>query len=202
MAQSPKAKLALFGDSFGVNKHTDSIDSWISRLRAHFDTKNFCQCGVGQYKILKQIQSVDLSEFDQIIITHTAPTRVYVEHNPLHRDSQYHQHCDVIFADIENNTDEFSIACRMYFKHLFDLEHAMDIHNLICEKIDQLVSGHQVIHMTHFDYRGLFQFRNMLNFHDLFLTNRGSVAHYDKFGNDEIYKKLSEMLHLETTGCQ
>ena len=186
--------IGIFGDSFGVSKKEDAFDGWTACLSNQFDVENYCECGVSEYKILKQLELAELTQFDKIIITHTSPTRLYVEHNPLHQHSEYHKNCDIIFSDIEHGKDEFSTACQMYFKHIFNETYDVDIHNLICQKIDDLTKNYNVIHMTHFDYTGLHAFKNMLNFYDLFLKERGDVNHYTKIGNKQIYNTLSELL--------
>ena len=187
-------KLALFGDSFGVSMQNRPYPSWVDLLSQDFDITNHCKCGVGQYKILKQLQSADLGQFDKILITHTSATRVYVKHNPLHADSKYHQNCDIIFSDINQGDTEFSQACRLYFKHIFDLDYAVDLHNMICQQIDQLCQDLPVIHITHFDYEKLYQFPNMINFYELFLQHRGPVNHYDQYGNGQVYQSLLKVL--------
>ncbi len=186
--------IGIFGDSFGVSKKEDAFDGWTAILSKQFDVQNYCQCGVSEYKIQKQIESAELSQFDRIIITHTSHTRIYVEHNPLHQHSQYHKDCDIIFSDIEHNNDDFSKACQLYFKHIFNMNHAIDMHNLVCQKIDQLTQNHSVIHMTHFDYTNLYRFKKMLDFCDLFSKQRGDVNHYTKIGNKKIYDTLIELL--------
>ena len=187
-------KLALFGDSFGVQRKNTSYPSWVDLLSLHFDITNYCKCGVSEYKILKQLQSANFDDYDKILIVHTSATRVYVKYNPLHQSSEYHRDCDIIFSDIENSKDDFSKSCRLYFKHIFDLDYAIDVHNMICKTIDDLCSKVDVIHSTHFEYSGLHQFSNMINFHDLFLKHRGDVNHYDKQGNEQIYQSLLKVL--------
>ena len=48
-------KIAVFGDSFGVQKNEDKFDSWVSLLAKHFEIHNYCESGIGEYKILKKI---------------------------------------------------------------------------------------------------------------------------------------------------
>ena len=187
-------KLGLFGDSFGYQKTGQSFDSWVDLLSQHADIDNRCQCGVSEYKILQQIKAAKLDDYDQIIITHTSPTRVFVRDNPIHIDSSTHGQCDILLADVEARNDMFSNACKNYFKYIFDIEYATDIHNLICKEIDSLVKNHNVVHITHFDYSECYQFVNMINFYNLWLDNCGPVNHYNEYGNREIYNVLFEKL--------
>lgn len=187
--------LAIFGDSFGVDTANNPYPSWINLLCTHYKITNYCQSGVSEYKILQQLKSADLKQFDTILITHTSPTRVYVKYNPLHQDTLYHKNCDIILSDIDAASGEFSEACKLYFKHIFDTDYALDVHNMICREIDELTKNHKVIHITHFDYTGLYQFLNLTNFYDLFIKHRGTVNHYNAVGNRTVYEKL--LPHIE-----
>lgn len=187
-------KIGLFGDSFGVQKRNEPFNSWVTLLSQHYGIINHCESGVGEYKILKQLLNSDLTEFDYIIVTHTSSTRIHVEHNPIHRASEYHKNCDIIYADIAERQDEFSVACQLYFKHIFDINYATFVHNAICEKIDKLLDNKKVIHITHFDYAGLYSFRDLINFHQLFLKNRGEVNHYNEDGNTKVYEEVYKRL--------
>lgn len=187
-------KIALFGDSFGYQKSNEPYPSWVDLLAVHCDLDNHCECGVSEYKILQQIKSADLKQYDKIIVTHTSYSRVYVEQNPLHLDSQYHKNCDVLYADIEHRDDEFSRACKLYFKYIFNDTHAKDIHNLILQQINFLSKNRPSLHLTHFDHTGLFEFDNFLNFHKLFLNNRGPVNHYNESGNQQVYNHVWQKL--------
>ena len=182
--------LGIFGDSFGVETANEPYPSWVSLLRKDYSIKNFCQSGVSEYKILQQLKSVDLKTFDTILITHTSPTRVYVKYNPLHQDTEYHKNCDLILSDVESATGEFAQAAQLYFKHIFDVDYACDMHNMVCREIDDITQNHDVVHVTHFDYSRLYKFPNMLNFHKIFLKHRGAVNHYSEFGNKLVYETL------------
>ena len=182
--------LGIFGDSFGVETANELYPSWVTLLRKDYNIKNYCQSGVSEYKILQQLKNVDLKTFDTILITHTSPTRVFVKYNPLHQDTVYHKNCDLILSDVEAASGEFARAAQLYFKHIFDIEYACDIHNMICSEIADIVRAHKVIHTTHFDYSGLYKFHNMLNFHHIFLKHRGEVNHYSEIGNILVYETL------------
>jgi len=189
-------KIGLFGDSFGYQQPVHPFKSWVDLLRQHASIDNHCQCGVSEYKILGQLRSVDLSHYDQIIITHTSPTRVFIKYNPLYKDSTTHKNCDILLADIESRHDAFSQLCKNYFKYIFDIDYAIDMHNMICQEINNMVKDHKVTHITHFDYTQCYQFLNMIDFHALWLKNRGEVNHYNEFGNQQIYKTILEKLNL------
>lgn len=187
-------KIAIFGDSFGAKKDDDPFPSWVNLLGTRYHVDNYCQCGVSEYKILQQVKNTNLTLYDQIIITHTSPYRVFVKHHPVHTDSLYHTNCDILFTDIESRNDEFSVACKLYFKHIFDESYACDIHNLICFEIEKQVPN-KTIHVTHFDYSGLYSFNNsLINFYSTWKKHKGTVNHYNEKGNQYIFNKLVSIL--------
>lgn len=184
-------KLFIFGDSFAAKRNSiDQNLGWPELLTNDYTVTNFAECGVGEYKILKQIESVDLQQADKILISHTSPFRVYVKDHPIHNTSSTHNNCDIIFSDIEQLEDDFSRSCKLYFKYIFDEQYAIDIHNLICEKIHAVTQQLSVLHITHFDYSTLYNFTPMLNFYEHWQKNKGSVNHYSLKGNQYVYDQI------------
>lgn len=186
-------RLAIFGDSFAAPD--PSAVSWPRLLGQHYSVTNHAQAGSSQYRIWQQIQRVDLDAYDLVLCVHTSSQRVFVPHNPLHALSAQHQHCDVIFSDIEGRGDEFSRACQGYFRHIHDITYHNDLHNLICERIHRSLTV-PTLHTTHFDYQELYEFPGLLNFHNLFRQHRGHINHYNEQGNRLVYQHLLQ--HLDT----
>jgi len=190
-------RLAVFGDSFGYQNPDQPFQSWVDHLGQHYQVFNYCECGVGQYKILQQLrQNLESHDFDRVIITHTSATRTFVPHNPLHQHSKTHKNCDIIYADVADRNDDFSQACQQFFRFIFDIDYSLDIHNMICREIHDMCANHNVIHITHFDYTGLYQFPDMINFYQLWCKNKGSVNHYNQSANQLIFQTLLEKLQL------
>lgn len=189
-------KIILFGDSFGYQKNNNAYPSWVDLLSSHTFIDNKCQCGISEYKILQQIKNSNLDEYDKIVITHTSPYRTFVKYNPLHFNSDTHRDCDIILADVESRTDDFSVACQQYFKYIFDPEYAIDVHNMICTEIDLITKNYDTIHITHFDYLKLkcYQFKNFINFYPIWEKNRGPVNHYNEYGNQQVYETVLKRL--------
>jgi len=156
-------RIAVFGDSFGYQNPDQPFKNWVDYLAQDHKVFNYCECGVSQYRILQQIRAhIDQHQSDQLIITHTSATRTFVPFNPLHQHSQTHKHCDIIYADIADRDDEFSEACKQFFKFIFDMDYSVDIHNMICKEINDICQNKKVIHITHFDYTGLYEFPGFL----------------------------------------
>mgnify|MGYP003663995091 CR=1 FL=1 len=69
-------KLLLTGDSFAANWNGDYL-GWADMLDKDHTVTNLAQCGIGEYKILKQFDGVELEQFDAIIVSHTSPYRIH-----------------------------------------------------------------------------------------------------------------------------
>ena len=119
-------KLAIFGDSFSARVADSNNVGWPILLENNFCVNNFSHSGSSEFRILKTLKNQNLSLYDKIIVCHTSPTRTFVASNPLHQDSPYHQNCDIIFSDIENRNDQFSVACQMFYKHIFEEKHDIE----------------------------------------------------------------------------
>jgi len=60
----------------------------------------------------------------------------------------------------------------------------------------------RVISITNLDYKGLYQFKNMIKFDNLFASNRGLMNHYDEAGNLKIFEILSTTLKRKQNGSK
>lgn len=184
-------KIGIFGDSFGVRQQVDSNIGWSCLLELDYNTSNFCENGIGEYKILNQIKNANLSLFDAIVVSHTSPFRVHTRMNPVHSNSTSHSNCDIIFSDIEHRKDAFSVMAQEYFKLVFDIDYYNDIHTLICKEIELITQTVPTIHITHFDYTNLYSFNNQLiNFYPDWQQHRGDVNHYSTAGNRHVATRV------------
>ena len=188
-------KILIAGDSFAADwSVVNGVDGWPNILSESHDVTNVAQAGCGQYKILKQLKNQLLREYDAIIISHTSPYRIHTAYHPVHHDDPLHANCDFIYSDVKAHSINSMVE---YFELFFDLDHAKDIHNLICAEIDRISQGHRTIHITHFAYDDLYSFKDMINFHDIHVKHPGNVNHYDQQGNmivlDRINKRLGHV---------
>lgn len=186
-------KILICGDSFAADwtKKYPGI-GWPNMLAKEYKITNLAQAGCGEYKIYKQLTSVNLIKFDHIIISHTSPYRIHVKRHPLHYNDPLHKNSDLIYNDIKEHKKLASIVD--YFENYFDLDHAIFVHNLICGEIDKLTKYYSVIHITGFDWNELYKFPNMISFENIFKNYKGNMNHYNKDGNQKVYEKLK--MHL------
>jgi len=173
-------QVLLAGDSFIAKWHGE-YPGWSDYLEQDYNIHNVAQCGVGQYKILKQLQKVNLTQYDAVIIGHTSPYRIHTAYHPLHKENSLHSDCDFIYEDIKGRIPDVE----KFFKEYFDLEYAEFIHSLIVKEIDAMLHDCRVIDCAKLGLRQLFE------------TNRGTVQHLDKQGNITFYNKIKEALEQQ-----
>jgi hypothetical protein len=190
-----KSKVLIVGDSFSSQQLAGRY-GWPVLLCEDFNVTNLSAPGIGQYKILKKIQSVDLVNYDAVLISHTSPNRLHTLTNPLYPLGHLYNGSDIIFADAEAKSDQLPIAQSLvnYYKYIFDQDYYNFIHWSCCQQIDQITKQTSVIHITNFDWANLYQFSNLINFYDLWLTNRGEYVHYSESANQIIYHQLKKIL--------
>ena len=147
-------QILIVGDSFAADwsvKHKDVL-GWPNLLALGHSVTNLAQAGVSEYKIYKQLISVDLELFDLVIISHTSPYRMVTRNHPVHRDNLLHAHADLIFSDIEYHYRSFSrffnkslrTAYNFFISH-FDQEYHELVYQLLVERIEKLLLDKSVI---------------------------------------------------------
>ena len=140
--------------------------------------------------------SVNLDDYDFIIVSHTSPNRIYVKHHPVHANDALHKNSDLIYTDlkehVKNNKSLQPIID--FYENYFDIEYAEFTHGLLCKQIEDLVANRKVLHLSNLDWKGLYQFNNMLHFDHLFKQHRGLMNHYNDAGNTEVYLAVKQAI--------
>ena len=182
-------KILIAGDSFSAK--WPNGNGWVDLLAEEYDITILAQAGVGEYKILKQLESVKIEDYDCVIVSHTSPSRIHVKEHPLHKIG-FHKDCDLLFNDI----DRFSFPgstldiAKKWFVHYYDDEYQVDIYNLVRNKINDIIHI-PYISMSHIDILKDMSIENLhLDFSGLWATNRGNCNHYNEVGNRFIFKKI------------
>ena len=187
--------LLILGDSFACNWKSDTNTiGWPSLLKHDFEITNIAQAGVSEYKIYKQLQSVNVGDFDFVIISHTSAYRIPIQQHPTYSNGDLHENCDLIFSDVESKRSKYKILDTAYnfYKSLFWGEYFEFTSNLIYEKIKEKTSNG--IHITFFDE---FYDDSVLKLESIFKSNRGNVNHLDEEGNKQVYNILLNKLKGE-----
>lgn len=184
-------KILIVGDSFSCihKSNTDNI-GWPELLKNDFKITNLSQAGVSEYKIYKQIESVDLKKFDNVILCHTSFTRIPIETHPYYKDNDLHRNSDLIFSDVEDKkekNEKIKIAYD-FFKEFFWEEYFTFTNKLIFEEIYKKTKNN--FHITFFDFYN----NRVLNFKKIFEKYKGDVNHLNKKGNVLVYETIKTKL--------
>ena len=179
--------ILICGDSFAADWTVkNKYPGWVNFLYA---TDIRAQAGVGEYKILKQLQSCKLKLYSHIIISHTSPYRIHTSHNPLHETDILHYACDFIYDDVKDRLPDVE----KFFTDYYDLEHSIYIHTKICEDIDKLTCNYNTIHMNHVDWSGLYKFKYQIDFSKL-KKSMNKSNHYNDKNNMIVYNKVLDRI--------
>ena len=147
-------KILIVGDSFSADwsvKYKNTF-GWPLLLNDKYNVTNCSQAGIGEYKIYKQLVSVNLDDYDMVIVTHTSPYRVTTKQHPVHHTDLLHSNADLLFSDIEYHARSFGSIFNRSLKaaYGFFIWHADDeyqelVYRLLVNEIDRLLNNKNVI---------------------------------------------------------
>ena len=186
-----KKTLLIAGDSFSADWTTKYKGrGWVNMLEDDFEVTNISQAGVSEYKIYQQLNSVDLSKFDKILVSHTSAYRIPIQEHPIHKDDVLHYNCDILFSDVETHLDNPVMKTAYdFYSDIFYPDYFCFVNDLIYEKIKEITPT--ATHITFFDS---FYDDSVHKFENVFLENRGTINHLNEMGNRLIYQKVLELL--------
>ena len=194
-------KILIIGDSFAADWSVkyNQYKGWPNFLAEKYDVTNLAQPGISEYKILKQLLSVQwIDNYDLYIVSHTSPYRVHTRKHPIHANDKLHTNADLMFNDIKyhssNIKNVFNNSLRAalgYFKYHFDDEYYMDIFNLVKKEIDRKLYGRKVISIKTFD---IVDFPCTFDLTEYYVKNKGLINHLTEPGNKEFYNLLEKQI--------
>jgi hypothetical protein len=181
-------RLLIIGDSFSYN---NSVDSWVKML-PFSKIDNVSSNGSSQYRIYKKLQSVNLTNYDQIILVHTSPFRIHIDNNILHSNSATHANCDLIYNDVKNSSpSEFKDHVIWWFENVYNLDEAELFYNLMLDKIIKQCESFNTLHISFFENC---KNTNIINFNKIWQQYPGSINHLSKEGNQKVAETLRNLL--------
>ena len=183
-----KPKLLIVGDSFVANQ---TGEAW-QNLLTDYTVTNLSSAGSSEYRIAKKLLTTDLDLYDIVIVVHTSPNRIYVEHNPLHQTSNSHKHCDLIYQDVAaQRPNPWADRAAWWFENVFDVEYANFMHNLIIDRSIQHTKNHRNLHLTFFD---LDCDPSVISLHTVWQDYPGTINHLSVEGNQIVANLVKQKL--------
>ena len=193
-------KISLAGDHRGCE--WPNRKGWPLELAKNNAVNNVAQAGVGEYKILKQLQNVfehDKSwqkNYDCVIVCHTSPSRIHTPTHPVHKQG-LHKNCDLIFSDIQHKFDWFNSRLRTaknWFWHHYDDDYQKEIYRLMREEINRMISI-PYLAVDNFSISNQFACEtNRLDLTEIWPFYRGETNHYTEEGNQIVLKQIIDKL--------
>lgn len=189
-------RLLIAGDSFAARYPNDKGHGWPLLFRELYDVTNVAQAGVGEYKILKQLQKFNLIQFDFVVVAHTSPYRVHTRES-IHK-TELHKNCDLLLSDIEAKRFTFNPAvnsAKGYFKYHFDPDYYQDMYELIRKEIDNITKHVPTLHIDHFEPALKYAHeKNCLDLSGMWPYYKGNINHYSVEGNQIVCARIEERL--------
>jgi hypothetical protein len=187
--------ILIAGDSFATKSSTSNL-SWMELLAEQHQMTNLAQAGIGEYKIYKQLCSVDVNEFDLVIVSHTSPSRIHTNNHPIHK-SGFHKNCDLILTDLIEHFQPFNTSlhtAKNFFKYHYDEEYQIDIYNLLRKQINDMILV-PYISLSHVEIVNSLAIENHnINLSPLWEMERGNINHYTEIGNRFVFKRIQDEL--------
>lgn len=126
-------RLLIVGDSFSAQWDSSlTYPAWYEILEDYFIVTNIAQAGVGEFKILQQLKSINLDEFDFIVGNHTSHSRIH-SLNSIHT-SKLHRNSDLIYNDSKHLP-----YANWVFKFVYDDNYYKYVYSKIREEIDLIL---------------------------------------------------------------
>ena len=183
-------KILIAGDSFAADwKIKYNGNGWVNMLSNDYEVTNIAQAGVSEYKIYQQLINHNTTNYDKIIISHTSAYRIPVVEHPIYSKDILHSNCDLIYTDIKEYEDNPKIKPIIdFYENYFHVDNAIFVHSLIVSEIKRLYP--KAINITFFDSFN----KDMNQYENIFLNNKGVINHMNEKGNKIIYSKIKKIL--------
>jgi hypothetical protein len=193
-------KILICGDSFSTDYQSkdSTLVGWVNLLSNDFLVSNYSTAGASEYRILKQIENNDISNYDGVIVCHTSPYRVYIKQHPVYKNDTFHKNTDLIYKDVEYHlskiNDPVLKTAKDYYELIFDEEYYEEIYFLMQDKIVDKTKSRPCLHLTPLFDNGSNRFKHHLNLSKKFKIFPNSANHYLNKDNVEIYKMIKSWI--------
>lgn len=200
-------KILIIGDSFSADwtiKYPNG-EGWPNLLARYYDVLNLSQAGVSEYKIHRQLKSIEkIDIYDIVIVSHTSPYRVHTTRHPVHYNDLLHKHADLSLSDIQyharklRNCANISLwSAYRFFKDHFDEEFQLDVYWLLVNKIHEQLKTMRCIVINNFvcppDFQGLAD--EIVDCSELQKSFPGLHNHLNEYGNQKVFDTLQSLIN-------
>jgi hypothetical protein len=190
-------KILLIGDSFACPLHKPKYEGWPTLLAKKYKIDNLAEAGVGEYKILKQLQQIaNIQRFGLVIVSHTSPSRIHTLKHPVHNKG-LHKNCDLIYNDIMEKSHIFNSrlkTAKNWFKYFYDDDYQIDIYKLLRNEISRSIPIPS-LHLDHFSISKNFgSEKHRIDFCQTWIKHRGIVNHYTEEGNQIVCETIIDKI--------
>lgn len=180
-------RLLICGDSFSIS---DSY-TWVESLRSEYDVTNVSQAGASEYRIWLQWFSKKSDRFDRALICHTSYTRIYSERNFFHDPQGKHNNCDLLYLDVKSHLPKPEAEHIVwFFENIFDLDQAKFHYDLLLKHWLSVESKFPITHVSFFENT----MNGVYDYSDVWKNHPGTFNHLSPYGNQEILKRVKELL--------
>jgi hypothetical protein len=187
--------LLIIGDSFAADwsvKYQEK-QGWPNYLADKYSVTNLAQAGCSEYKIKKQLDLIKLKDYTHCIVTHTSPSRIPVEKNPLHYNDTLHHNCDFIYADVAESANVEVTCVKEYYEKFYNESFYIYVYELIAQDIFSILQNAKIktLHISFFDY----PLRCLdFNYYKLFKKLPGDTNHLSEMGNKKVFISINQWL--------
>ena len=142
-------KILIVGDSFAADWSVTTVTptGWPNLLAEQVSVTNLARAGCSQYRIIQQLQSVSLDEFDWVVVCHTSPHRIVTRQHPIHQTA-LHASADLIFSDLEyhqqqvGGVDNVSLVCAYnFFRYRYDEDFQNFVYDAVLRSIAEILKN-------------------------------------------------------------
>ena len=134
-------KVLIIGDSFAADWSVKyPVSGWSNFLANEFTVTNLAQAGCSEYKIKKQLDSINPAHYTHAIVVHTSKSRIPVEKHPLHNSDALLYSCDFIYSDVLDNKHSELKCIKEFYQKFYHEDFFHYIYDLIVCDIDNILS--------------------------------------------------------------
>ena len=196
-------KVLIAGDSFAADWQVKfpNQKGWPNLLADKYTVTNIAQAAVSEYKIWQQIKSINLTDFNTIIVSHASPNRIHCKMHPIHADNILHRDSDLIYNDLLAHTNNKDCKLAVgFFERYFEIDYYQDICDLICQEILNILGKYDhlnQIHLVNVNKKQLYDFLPSYDINKIFTQHRGQTSdmnHLTAKGNQIMIEQIEKMM--------